>query len=59
MILDLSNSVRLYGAGIYNDRYVKSEGEWKIAHTGYARTFECVEPLGEHHNVMKNMFAKG
>ena len=59
MILDLQNKVRLYGTGIYNDDYVMSDGEWKISRTGYARVFECVEPLGEHHNVIKNMFAKG
>jgi len=58
MILDLNNNVRLYGTGIYNDEYVKSGGKWQISHTGYARIFECVEPLGEHHNVMKNMFVK-
>ena len=58
MILDLSNNVRLYGTGIYNDKYVKSGDEWKIAHTGYSRVFECVEPLGEHHKVLRNMFRK-
>ena len=57
-ILDLANKVRLYGTGIYNDRYVKVDGVWKIAHTGYSRIFECVEPLGEHHKVLKNMFNK-
>lgn len=57
-ILDLSNNVRLYGTGIYHDEYVKSDGEWQISHTGYARIFECVEPLGEHHKVLRNMFRK-
>lgn len=59
MILDLSNNVRLYGTGIYNDKYVKSGDDWKISYTAYARIFECVEPLGEHHNVIKNIFTKG
>lgn len=57
-ILDLANNIRLYGTGIYTDRYVKSDGEWKIAETGYARVFECMEPLGEHHKVLKNRFVK-
>lgn len=57
-ILDLANKARLYGTGIYHDRYVKEDGAWKISHTGYARIFECVEPLGEHHRVLKNMFDK-
>lgn len=58
MILDLANNVRLYGTGIYNDKYVKSDGEWRISYTGYARIFECVEPLGEHHKVLKNTFVQ-
>ena len=58
MILDLENNVRMYGAAIYTDEYDKSSGEWKISQTGYKRTFECVEPLGEKHNVSQNMFAK-
>ena len=57
MILDLANNVRLYGTGIYSDEYVNSGEGWKISHTGYSRIFECVEPLGEHHQVVQNMFA--
>lgn len=57
-ILDLSSNVRLYGTGIYSDTYVRSDGEWKISHTGYTRIFECLEPLGEHHKVLRNMFRK-
>jgi hypothetical protein len=33
-------AMRLRGAGFYHDRYVQIDGEWKIEHTGYARTFE-------------------
>jgi hypothetical protein len=57
MIIHLERNVRLYGTGIYEDEYVKANGEWTISRTSYARIFECVEPLGEHHNVLKNMFA--
>ena len=34
----------LQGAGFYDDRYVKVDGEWKIQHTGYERTFELITP---------------
>jgi hypothetical protein len=34
----------LQGAGFYDDRYVKVNGEWKIKHTGYDRTFELITP---------------
>ena len=34
----------LQGAGFYSDEYVKLNGEWKIKHTGYVRTFEFITP---------------
>lgn len=58
MVLDLNSNFRIYGAGLYADEYVKVDGEWKISKTGYERTFECGEPLGEGHSVVDNMFAK-
>ncbi|MDH3336195.1 MAG: nuclear transport factor 2 family protein [Gammaproteobacteria bacterium] len=58
MIVNLEHNVRIYGTGIYSDRYVKSGDSWKISHTGYARVFECLEPLGSGHRVLRNMFAK-
>ena len=30
----------LHGAGYYSDTYAKIDGAWKIASTGYQRTFE-------------------
>jgi bile-acid 7alpha-dehydratase len=34
----------LHGTGIYHDEYVKRNGEWKIALTGYERIFEDIQP---------------
>ena len=31
----------LEGAALYTDRYVRVDGEWLIAHTGYERIFEA------------------
>ena len=31
------------GAAFYRDRYVKRDGHWKIAHTGYERVWEEVQ----------------
>jgi hypothetical protein len=31
----------LEGAAFYSDRYVRTPDGWKIAHTGYKRTFEA------------------
>jgi len=33
----------LWGAAFYEDDYVKTGGEWKIARTGYRRTFEEIQ----------------
>jgi hypothetical protein len=38
----------VHGAAFYEDRYVKVDGEWKIAHTGYERTFEEMLPRPKH-----------
>lgn len=40
------SGMRLRGAAFYDDRYVLGDGSWRIAHTGYVRTFEEVQPAG-------------
>ena len=37
----------LEGAAFYNDRYVRTDDGWKIAHTGYRRTFEQTYSLDD------------
>jgi hypothetical protein len=32
------------GASFYDDRYAKAGGDWRIAHTGYRRVYEEIEP---------------
>lgn len=32
------------GASYYDDRYVKVDGSWRIAHTGYRRLYEEIGP---------------
>ena len=39
---DLGLVVR--GSSFYDDRYVKAGGAWRIAHTGYRRVYEEMEP---------------
>lgn len=36
----------IQGAAFYVDRYVKVDGAWLIAHTGYRRTYEEMFPRG-------------
>lgn len=56
-VILLEAGTRMYGAGIYADKYVKVNDEWKISETGYERIFECVEQLGDNHVVTANMFS--
>jgi hypothetical protein len=42
VLVDLGVTVR--GASYYADRYVKVDGDWRIAHTGYKRLYEEIEP---------------
>ena len=56
-IISLARGTRLYGAAIYEDRYRCENGEWRIAATGYRRTFEFVEPINPEAKLLNNMFA--
>jgi hypothetical protein len=41
----LDAGVTIHGAALYEDRYVKgADGRWRIAHTGYTRTWEEMFP---------------
>lgn len=42
-VIDEKFQITLRGAAFYRDEYVKVDGEWKIKHTGYERTFEEIE----------------
>lgn len=42
-VIDDQHGVTIHGAAFYRDRYVKRDGEWKIEHTGYTRTFEQMQ----------------
>ena len=37
----------LEGAAFYEDRYVRTPGGWRIAHTGYRRTFEVTTSMDD------------
>lgn len=56
-IISLVRKTHMYGAAIYEDAYRCEEGDWKIAATGYRRTFEIIQPLNPDAKVLSNMFA--
>lgn len=45
VVVESAFGVIIAGAAFYEDRYVKVDGQWRIAETGYKRTFETIEPL--------------
>jgi uncharacterized protein (TIGR02246 family) len=44
VVVLLDHQLTIRGAAFYDDRYVKRDGEWRIAHTGYTRIYEEMEP---------------
>ncbi len=46
-VIDLDFQITLRGAAFYRDEYQKVDGQWKIKHTGYERTFEEVQSRKE------------
>ena len=49
VVAETTFGVLISGAAFYDDRYVKVDGRWRIASTGYKRTFELLQPLDVGH----------
>jgi hypothetical protein len=47
VVINKEKLTRMEGNGFYEDRYRRVNGEWKFAHTGYRRTYDIRQPLGE------------
>ncbi|MCY1401583.1 hypothetical protein D9M71_167040 [compost metagenome] len=45
MFINLDKQTLLNGSAIYEDSYVKIQGEWRILRTGYKRLLEIIGPL--------------
>jgi hypothetical protein len=46
-VIDTQHGLTIHGGAFYRDEYVKPDGEWKIQHTGYTRTFEQMQPRAD------------
>jgi SnoaL-like protein len=46
-VLMTEHKLVLQGAAFYEDRYVRTDGAWRISHTGYVRTFEYMVSLDD------------
>lgn len=42
---DFDKMLYTKGSALYRDRYVRNDGRWQIAHTGYERVYEIVDPI--------------
>lgn len=47
------------GASFYDDRYAKVDGAWRIAHTGYRRVYEEIEPRSPDVRLTASWWATG
>ncbi|MCH7787898.1 MAG: nuclear transport factor 2 family protein [Acidobacteria bacterium] len=46
VVIEETFDITIRGAAFYEDRYVKLDGVWLIAHTGYLRSYEEIHPRG-------------
>lgn len=44
VVVHLDFDLTIRGAAFYHDRYVRQGGDWLIAHTGYQRIYEEMQP---------------
>lgn len=44
---DLDTGLRTSGSAIYKDTYVLTDAGWKIAHSGYTRLIEFIDPISK------------
>lgn len=56
--MDLKHKVVTEGTALYRDRYVKRDGEWKIAYSSYERIYEIVSPLNDTPNITAHWLAQ-
>ena len=59
-VVHLEFGVVIRGAAFYTDRYVELEPQdWRIAHTGYKRVYEEIEPRPAELKLTASWFATG
>lgn len=56
-VLVTEQRLLLRGAAFYDDRYVRTADGWRIAETGYTRSYESMESLPESWTLTANRWA--
>jgi SnoaL-like domain len=58
-VLITEHRMLLRGAAFYEDTYARGrDGRWRISRTGYVRSYESVETLGESWQLTANRWAE-
>ncbi len=56
-VLITEQRMLLRGAAFYDDEYVRTDAGWRIARTGYTRSYESMETLPESWRLTANRWA--
>lgn len=59
VVLDTEHRFQLVGAAWYEDVYVRTDTGWRIAETGYSRTYELIQPWSEHATMTASAWQTG
>lgn len=51
IFMNTEDKVQYEGSALYEDHYVKVDGEWRIAHSGYERLLEIIRPIDDSVNI--------
>ena len=56
-VLITEQRMMLRGAAFYDDEYVRTDAGWRIARTGYTRSYESMETLPQSWRLTANRWA--
>ena len=58
-VIDTELGFVVRGASVYSDEYARSDGEWRIKHTGYKRIYEELTKRPDHARMTASWFETG
>jgi hypothetical protein len=58
VFINLAEKVRTTGSALYRDKYLKSQGQWRIAESVYERLYEEVESFEEPPKLTAHWLAR-
>src|SRR5262249_61240514 len=58
IFINLAEKLRTTGSALYRDKYVKAQGQWRIAESVYERLYEEVEPFTDAPKLTAHWLAR-